>query len=98
MNFIHPAAEDFDFAFLTQSPQPVATYSQRSKAMATVESKGRYVGALEGNNVEEFRRGLAGTIVQPRDAEYDTARAVWNGMIDRRPAIIAYCVNVNDVI
>ncbi len=66
--------------------------------MAMVESNGRYVGALKGNNVEEFRRGLAGTIIQPRDAEYDTARAVWNGMIDRHPAIIAYCANVNDVI
>jgi FAD/FMN-containing dehydrogenase len=66
--------------------------------MAMVESNDRYVGALEGNNVEEFRRRLVGTIVRPRDAEYDTARAVWNGMIERRPAIIAYCANVNDVI
>src|SRR5215831_785856 len=65
--------------------------------MAMVESNGRYVGALEGNNVEEFRRRLSGAIVRPGDPEYDTARAVWNGMIDRRPAIIAYCANVNDV-
>ena len=66
--------------------------------MAMVESNGRYVGALEGNNVEEFRRRLSGAIVRPGDPEYDTARAVWNGMIDRRPAIIAYCANVNDAI
>ena len=66
--------------------------------MARVESKGRYGRSPEGNNVEEFRRRLSGTIVRPGDAEYDTARAVWNGMIDRRPAIIAYCTNVNDVI
>jgi FAD/FMN-containing dehydrogenase len=66
--------------------------------MAMVRSNGRYVGAPEANNVEDFRRGLAGTIVRPGDADYDTARAVWNGMIDRRPAIIAYCANVNDVI
>jgi hypothetical protein len=66
--------------------------------MAMIESNGRYVGALEGNAVEEFRLGLAGMIVRPGEPEYDTARAVWNGMIDRRPAIIAYCANVNDVI
>ena len=66
--------------------------------MVMVEADGRYAGALEGYNVEQFRRGLVGTIVRPSDAEYDMARAVWNGMIDRRPAIIAYCANVNDVI
>ncbi|TIO53929.1 MAG: FAD-binding oxidoreductase [Mesorhizobium sp.] len=66
--------------------------------MAVVESKGRYAGFLEGNNVEELRRRLAGTIVRPGDSEYDRARAVWNGMIDRRPAIIVYCANVDDVI
>jgi len=66
--------------------------------MAMVESNGRYVEALAGNNAKEFRRRLAGAVVRPGDPEYDTARAVWNGMIDRRPAIIAYCANVNDVI
>jgi FAD/FMN-containing dehydrogenase len=66
--------------------------------MARVESKGRYGRSPDGNNVEEFRRHLSGTIVRPGHAEYDTARTVWNGMIDRRPAIIAYCTNVNDVI
>src|ERR1700746_1200953 len=97
MNFIHLLAEESDFAFLTHSPQPVAAFVAE-QAMARVESRGRYGRSPEGNNVEEFRRRLSGTIVRPGDAEYDTARAVWNGMIDRRPAIIAYCTNVNDVI
>jgi len=69
-----------------------------SKAMAMVESNGRYVEAIEANKIEKFQRRLAGMIVRPGDSEYDTARAVWNGMVDRRPAIIAYCANVNDVI
>ena len=39
-----------------------------------------------------------GQLIQPGDAAYDQARAVYNGMIDKRPAIIARCVDVADVI
>ncbi|MFJ7356444.1 FAD-binding oxidoreductase [Phyllobacterium sp. NPDC097923] len=34
----------------------------------------------------------------PGNTVYDEARRVWNGAIDRRPALIAYCVDANDVI
>ena len=34
----------------------------------------------------------------PRDGGYDEARKIWNGMIDKRPALIARCVGVADVI
>src|SRR5579871_255890 len=66
--------------------------------MVRVESKRPYGRSPDENSIEEIRRRLSGMIVRPDDPEYDTARAVWNGMIDRRPAIIAYCINVNDVI
>src|SRR6185437_10353841 len=65
--------------------------------MATVGSKSRYEESLQGNRIEGFRQRLSGTIVRPGNPEYDAARSIWNGMIDRRPAIIAYCANVNDV-
>jgi len=35
--------------------------------------------------------GFRGEIFLPADSGYDTARAVWNAMIDRRPALIARC-------
>ena len=48
--------------------------------------------------VEEFQVSLRGPLLQPGDAGYDDARIVWNGMIDRKPALIARCAGVSDVI
>ncbi|MDF3144498.1 FAD-linked oxidase, partial [Streptomyces sp. T21Q-yed] len=42
-------------------------------------------------------QGFAGQLITPRDTEYDGARALWNGAIDRRPAAIARCGDAADV-
>ena len=47
---------------------------------------------------EGLKAGLRGELVQPGDDGYDEARAVYNGMIDRHPRLIARCVDVADVI
>ncbi|MHC4977140.1 MAG: FAD-binding oxidoreductase, partial [Planctomycetota bacterium] len=48
--------------------------------------------------IEQLRESMQGEIILPDDASYDHTRAVWNGMIDKRPAIIARCESENDVI
>lgn len=48
--------------------------------------------------LETLREAVRGEIVTPADAEYDAARAVYNAMIDRRPAAVVRCVDVADVI
>ncbi len=45
----------------------------------------------------DLRQRISGGVVGPDDAEYEAARAVYNAMIDRRPALIARCRSVGDV-
>jgi FAD/FMN-containing dehydrogenase len=48
--------------------------------------------------VREFAKNLSGPLLLPADEGYADARAVWNRMIDRRPAVIARCATVDDVV
>jgi FAD/FMN-containing dehydrogenase len=48
------------------------------------------VGKIEGT--------FAGELIAPGHAHYERARRVWNGMVDRRPALIARCAGAEDVI
>ena len=47
--------------------------------------------------VRDFGAALGGGLLSPGAPGYDDARRVWNGMIDRRPGLIARCVNAADV-
>ena len=48
--------------------------------------------------VRHFQGLLHGELLRPSDAGYEAARKVYNGMIDRRPALIARCADVADVV
>jgi len=52
---------------------------------------------LDPSALSVFRDAFAGEVVLPNDYGYDAARAVWNGMIDRRPVLIVRPTNVRDV-
>ncbi|KOU65613.1 FAD-binding protein [Streptomyces sp. MMG1533] len=58
--------------------------------MASLSKAGAALAAL--------REDLTGEVLAPGDPGYDEARAVYNGMIDRRPAVIAQCVDEDDVV
>ncbi len=48
--------------------------------------------------LEAFKASLRGDLITPGDDGYDEARLIWNGMHDKRPALIARCTGVADVI
>ncbi len=53
---------------------------------------------LGEGTVQELRESVRGEVITPADTGYDAARAVWNGMIDKRPALIVRCSGVADVV
>ncbi len=55
-------------------------------------------GTIEQQLINDLRKTLAGELLLPGDQGYDETRKVWNGMIDRQPALIVRCKNAEDVI
>src|SRR5919206_1233310 len=53
---------------------------------------------LDEAAVQDFTASLRGEVLRPTDEGYDEARKIHNGMIDRRPTLIARCAGVADVI
>jgi FAD/FMN-containing dehydrogenase len=53
---------------------------------------------LDDDAITALRETLSGRLITPADPDYDRARAVWNGMIDRYPALIASCATTADVV
>ena len=53
---------------------------------------------MEDQKIAEFRGQLRGELITAQDPHYDTARKVYNAMIDRKPALIARCNDAADVV
>jgi FAD/FMN-containing dehydrogenase len=64
----------------------------------SVSTRGGGQTTLDAEAVESFRSGLRGELVVQGDPGYDDVRALWNAMIDLRPALIARCAGTADVI
>jgi FAD/FMN-containing dehydrogenase len=53
---------------------------------------------LKPSAIDDLKKRLRGSLLAPADPNYDVARRVWNGMIDKRPALIAQCSATSDVV
>src|SRR5207237_653389 len=75
----------------------------RSSYVASSERSGRLLGKKEGVSmtnlaeIPDLKGTISGEVVLPDDAGHVEARAVYNAMIDRRPALIARCHTPADV-
>ena len=63
----------------------------------TYQTLDKDVRQLQKSDVDAFASQISGGVLGAADAAYDEARKVWNGMVDRRPALIAKCMNDSDV-
>src|SRR5918997_3270138 len=50
-----------------------------------------------GGDIDALRTRVGGVVLLPGDEGYDEARSVWNGAIDKRPAVIVRCTGPDDV-
>jgi FAD/FMN-containing dehydrogenase len=65
--------------------------------MATTDTVA--TAALKGSTAaEELRARFRGALLRPGEEGYEEARRIWNGAIDRRPALIARCAGADDVV
>ena len=52
---------------------------------------------LPASDIADLRARLRGMLLSAGDVGYDTARRIWNGAFDRKPALIAHCAGAADV-
>ncbi len=70
--------------------------ARKGPSIAAVTLDGRDI-ELEQAAVKELAGALEGRVLLAADPDYDQARAIWNGMHDRHPALIAQCKSAQDV-
>jgi FAD/FMN-containing dehydrogenase len=63
----------------------------------TYQTLDKDVRQLKQSDVAAFAAQIGGGVLGAADAAYDEARKVWNGTVDRRPALIARCLADSDV-
>ncbi len=83
---------------------PFLAACEREAPVATKADTGIAAIALDGTEIElektavrELGESLSGPVLLSGHPQYDTVRKVWNGMHDKRPALIARCQSPDDV-
>ena len=78
---------------------PLKGWSAILKNVGEVAAKSLDGGdlVLPGLSIEEFAASLRGDLLLQGNPAYDARRRVWNGMFDRKPALIACCTGTSDV-
>jgi len=66
--------------------------------MATTQHKEETMTSLPARKIEELKRDFKGEVILPGDGDYESARSIWNAMIDKHPAVIARCATTSDVV
>ncbi len=64
-------------------------------SFTTLKSEKTALGVAE---VQALSGKLHGSLIDEKNAFYDEARKIWNGMIDRRPGLIVRCADAADVV
>jgi FAD/FMN-containing dehydrogenase len=67
-----------------------------SAAVPAVSTTGGQI-SLEKSDIDNLRAGISGGVLTPGQEGYESARKVWNGAFDRKPALIARCRSADDV-
>src|SRR5437868_9475249 len=100
-----PSTPNFSRAERTRSSIPPAskpTWTIRKRpstpSLRRKKRNNNNLGMVNQEAVTQFRGQLRGELIQPGDPGYENARKVYNGMIDKKPRLIAKCVDAADVI
>jgi FAD/FMN-containing dehydrogenase len=83
-------------AFLPACGKQTPEATQADTSIAAVSLDGAEI-ELEKAAIKELGEAMSGPVMLSGHPQYDGARAIWNGMHDRRPALIARCMSADDV-
>src|SRR5262245_41005610 len=79
-------------ALVTNNPE------ESPMTINAAHAAGRNGSELDDRATRELAAALRGELILPANNQYDTARAVWNGAIDRRPAMIVRAAGADDAV
>jgi FAD/FMN-containing dehydrogenase len=66
--------------------------------LANNTAKEKNMTNIQATKIEELKEQFKGEVLLPSDDVYESARKIWNAMIDKHPAIIARCATTSDIV